>query len=116
TNEIEKATCAETIVLSPNAMPAAPNKPAVENPITISGMMTGRDTIPSIARMSLPLPLTSASAAAVPMVVEIAVVRKPTIKLIRTDATNSLSLQAKAYHRQVNPRQIVLNREPLNDK
>ena len=72
--------------------------------------------MPSIKRLSLSLPLASASAAAVPIEVEITVVKKPTIKLILTEATNSLSAQARAYHRQVNPRQMVLKRELLNDK
>jgi hypothetical protein len=52
----------------------------------------------------------------VPISVENIVVMNPTIRLILKEATSSLSPHASAYHLQVNPRQIVLKRDALNDK
>jgi hypothetical protein len=40
---------------------------------------------------------------------------KPTIKLTRSEAINSVSRHASPYQRQVKPCQIVLKRELLND-
>ena len=50
------------------------------------------------------------------MTVEIAVVKNPMMRLALSEAINSLSFQASEYHFHVNPLQIVLKRELLNDK
>ena len=71
---------------------------------------------PSAIRLSLNLCRASASAAAVPIAVEIKVVINPTMRLMRSEAMSSTSRHASAYHLQVNPRQTVLNRELLNER
>jgi hypothetical protein len=79
-------------------------------------MITGKKMRASANRLSLTLCRASASAAAVPMIVESTVVINPTIRLMRSEAISSMSLHASAYQRQVKPRQIVLKRELLKDR
>src|SRR6185295_770890 len=116
TYEMENATCAAMIVLSPNALPTNPKKLAVAKPITISGMMIGRKSNASTALWSFKRYRASASAAAVPIVVDMIDVATATTRLERRAPTNSASRHARPYHRHVNPLQTVLNRELLNDR
>src|SRR5262249_24735179 len=114
--EIENAAWAAITVPTPRASPTNPKNAAVAKPMIISGIMTGMKIRASAARLSLGRERTSASAAAVPIEVAAMVATKATTRLVRRDAISSLSWNATAYQRQVNPVHMVENRDELNER